>query len=150
MPEDGIICIGYRKCRTERGESRKAGWKGRQEGRKDEEKLRDATSGVVRLAEVLIEPWFRARCAEAADPFRFDLSDDEEEEKEADLEETEVRPLDLSEAFSDDVHGTSKSLNSLKQHKDFKKWLRSSNFTAAGLTVLERRLQTYKVILHSD
>ena len=62
------------------------------------------------------------------------------------MEETEVRPLDLSEAFSDDVHGTSKSLHSLKQHKDFKKWLRGSDFTAAGITVLERKLQTYKVI----
>ena len=62
-------------------------------------------------------------------------------------EEKEAGPVALSAAFYDDVHGTAKSLHSLKQHSDFSKWLKASSFTPSLLKQLEKKLQVYQVTL---
>ncbi|KAH8112956.1 hypothetical protein DFH11DRAFT_1511172, partial [Phellopilus nigrolimitatus] len=42
--------------------------------RTDAERMEDSTAGAVRLALLLIGPWFRARCAEGADDARHDAA----------------------------------------------------------------------------
>ncbi|KAL5514542.1 hypothetical protein ACEPAG_1858 [Sanghuangporus baumii] len=53
--------------------------------RSEAEQIRDATTGAVGLAQLLIEPWFRARCAEfVAYPFGHDEEEEEEGDKTTD------------------------------------------------------------------
>ena len=51
----------------------------------------------------------------------------------------------LSELFVDDAWGTAKSLPSLKQHSDHKKWLQRSGLSVKAFKDLEKRLSVYEV-----
>ena len=53
----------------------------------------------------------------------------------------------LSEAFYDDVHGTAKSLQSLKEHSDFSRWLKNNKLNDGDLVTVERKLQLYQACL---
>jgi len=53
----------------------------------------------------------------------------------------------LAEAFVDDAWGTAKSVEDLKEHRDYKKWLKGKGLTAAGVEGLEKRLGLYQVPL---
>ena len=51
----------------------------------------------------------------------------------------------LSDLFVDDAWGTAKSLPSLKQHSDHKKWLQRSGISVKAFKDLEKRLLLYEV-----
>ena len=51
----------------------------------------------------------------------------------------------LSESFFDDVHGTAKSLDKLRQHPDFSKWLKKSQLSPRELELVDKRLKVYQV-----
>jgi len=56
----------------------------------------------------------------------------------------------LAEAFVDDAWGTAKSVEDLKEHRDYKKWLKGKGLTAAGVEGLEKRLGLYQDLREMD
>ena len=63
-------------------------------------------------------------------------------DEDVDVDRSQLR---LSELFVDDAWGTAKSLPSLKQHSDHKKWLQSSGLSVKAFKDLEKRLSIYEV-----
>lgn len=61
------------------------------------------------------------------------------------METEDSAPSDLSELFEDDVWGTATSLDSLRHHQDYKKWMRQKHLTEKDLHVVEARLKVYQV-----
>ena len=53
--------------------------------------------------------------------------------------------MPLSDLFEEDVYGTAKSLSSLRQHADYKKWVKQRKLTAKEILGVDRRLQLYQV-----
>lgn len=56
----------------------------------------------------------------------------------------------LSELFVDDAWGTAKSLPSLKQHPDHKKWLQRNGISVKAFKDLEKRLSIYEELRDLD
>ena len=65
--------------------------------------------------------------------------------QDSDSVEADPVTVPLSDLFEEDVYGTAKSLNSLRQHADYKKWVKQRKFTAKELLGVDRRLQLYQV-----
>ena len=53
--------------------------------------------------------------------------------------------MSLSDLFEEDLYGTAKSLSSLRQHADYKKWAKQRKLTSKDILGVDRRLQLYQV-----